>query len=184
MLPTFIKTIKNKQTNLSLYLCSTVEYIYLTCSRCNHIIYLTIRCSGIISLLDVIGAKTEYRIQTTLPFSFFLKIFLFLTLFNLFLAGCLPRRERSNYKSDIGRCAQYLFWPGFAAKKYFLKFLREAVIKKNQNVKFFQIGLDSLPSKCKLFSKSFLSIFFSSTKTLFSVLKTYFKQSFHTRCPF
>ena len=42
--------------------------------------------------------------------------------------------------------------------------LREAVIKKKkiQNVNFFQIGLGPPPppSKCKLFSKSFLSIFF------------------------
>ena len=51
-------------------------------------------------------------------------------------------------------------------------------------------------SKCKLFPnwprpppptfifKNIFDNFFFSTKNTFSVLKTYFKQSFHTRCPF
>ena len=62
--------------------------------------------------------------------------------------------------------------------------VREAVIKKKSKCKLFpNWPWPPPPSKCKLFSKSFLSIFFQ-LKTLFSVLKTYFKQSFHTRCPF
>ena len=41
--------------------------------------------------------------------------------------------------------------------------------KKNQNVNFFQIGLDPPPppTKCKLFSKSFLTIYFLNWKHFF-----------------